>query len=172
MKGAGKMAQRLRTPVYFSRGLWFNSQHFHGSSQLSVRSVPANLTPSHAGRTLMHIKKNLQRGIIGKGRKEGKKDGMREGRKEGRKEGKLWSCKGGERREEEDVFMGRSPDLAEWLVFEEWAVLIGCHFMVWMDGACWRNLIVLGFLASASLKCAVTGTRECQPHHRVMCWEQ
>ena len=43
----------------FSRGPRFNSQHLHGSSQLSVTPVPGDLTSYtdiHAGKTPVYIK--------------------------------------------------------------------------------------------------------------------
>jgi hypothetical protein len=41
-----------------SRGPEFNSQHLHGSSQLSITIVPGDLVPPHrlAGKTPMHMK--------------------------------------------------------------------------------------------------------------------
>jgi hypothetical protein len=60
--GAGEVTQWLRALGCSSRGPGFNSQHPHGSSQLSVTPVPADPTPSHrhklpdAGKTSMHIK--------------------------------------------------------------------------------------------------------------------
>ena len=49
--GTGEMAQRLRALCSY-RGPGFNSQHPHGSSQLSITPVP------HAGKTPRHIRKN------------------------------------------------------------------------------------------------------------------
>ena len=51
--GAGGMAQRLRAVTALPEDSpGFNSQHPHGSSQLSVTPVPEDLTPSdrHIGR--------------------------------------------------------------------------------------------------------------------------
>ena len=45
--GAGEMAQWLRVLAALPEDLGFNSQHPHGSSQLSIISVPGYLTHSH-----------------------------------------------------------------------------------------------------------------------------
>ena len=42
---AGEMAQWLRALTALPEDLGFNSQHPHGSSQLSVTLVPGDLTP-------------------------------------------------------------------------------------------------------------------------------
>jgi hypothetical protein len=64
--GAEEMAQRLRALASLPNGRGFNSQHPHGSSQLSVSSAPGDLTPPppphthlQVGRTPIHkIKPN------------------------------------------------------------------------------------------------------------------
>ena len=45
--GIQQMAQRLRALSTLPDGPGFNSQHPHGSSELSVTPVPELLTPSH-----------------------------------------------------------------------------------------------------------------------------
>lgn len=45
--GAGEITQGLRALVALPRGPGFNTQHPHGTSQLSVTTLPGDLTPSH-----------------------------------------------------------------------------------------------------------------------------
>lgn len=46
----------VKSTGYSSGGPEFNSLHPHDSSQHSVTPVPGLLTPSHAGKTPIHIK--------------------------------------------------------------------------------------------------------------------
>jgi hypothetical protein len=51
--------QAVKSIDCFSNGPGFNSQHPHGSSQVSGTQVPGALTPSHslhAGQTQMYMK--------------------------------------------------------------------------------------------------------------------
>jgi hypothetical protein len=54
--GPREMALGVKNTSCSSRGLGFNSQHPHGSSQLSVIPVPGNTTFSHMERRL-HLMK-------------------------------------------------------------------------------------------------------------------
>ena len=45
--GAGRIGSVVMSTGCSSKGPRFNSQHPHGSSQLSVTPVPGDLTPSH-----------------------------------------------------------------------------------------------------------------------------
>jgi hypothetical protein len=42
-----RYGSEVKSTGCFSRGPGFNSQHPHGSSKLSITSVPGDLTPSH-----------------------------------------------------------------------------------------------------------------------------
>jgi hypothetical protein len=62
--GGWRDGSEVKNTDYSSRGPGFNSQHPHGSSQLSVTPVPGDLTPSHRHTSTQNnsaheIKKNV-----------------------------------------------------------------------------------------------------------------
>jgi hypothetical protein len=44
---AGEMSQQVRKALAIFQRIWFDSQHPHGNSKLSVTPVALNTTPSH-----------------------------------------------------------------------------------------------------------------------------